>query len=364
MRIVQLITRPQRRGAEIFAVQLAEGLRNLGHEVWVISILKGEDSLKFSGKMIQLGFEGFYRVDIKGFKKLAKELDRIQPDIVQANASDTLRYGVGVKYFVKRPFKLIYRNANTISSFIRNKGQFYFNRFLHSKVDGVISVSENSKKDYLKLFRPKSIEVIPIGIDPEEIESKLKQTKNQLNGEYLIFIGSFVPEKDPIALLNIFKLVLYGSPTLKLVYLGAGPQKVELEKKIKELDLSQSVILIPNLKNIFPILSKAKALVMPSKIEGLPGVILEAMYCKIPVIAYDVGGISEVLKSGETGELIEPEDSKSFEVAILKVLNASFIEIENITSSAKELIIKNYQMDQIVKKFELFHIQLIDQNSD
>lgn len=359
MRIVQLITRPQRRGAELFAIQLAEGLKEIGHDVYVITILKGVDDLAFSGKMIHLDLEGFRKIDIEGFKKLAKELDRIQPDIVQANASDTLRYGVGVKYFIKRPFKLIYRNANTISSFIRNKGQFYYNKFLHSKLDGVISVSENSKKDYLKLFKPKSIEVIPIGIDPEEIEIKLKQNETQINGEYLIYIGSLVTEKDPLGLLDIFNQVYEEKSTLKLVYLGSGSLEIELKKRINELELGGSVILIPNQKNIFPILTKAKALVMPSKIEGLPGVILEAMYCDIPVIAYGVGGISEVLKTGKTGWLIEAEDPINFKAAILEVLNASLNEIETITSSAKELVLKNYHINQLVKKFERFYLDLI-----
>ena len=205
MRIVQLITRPQRRGAEIFAVQLAEELLKLGHKVWVISIFKGEGGLDNSANSIRLDIRGEGKINLNGFKKLSAELARIKPDLVQANASDTLRYAVGAKYFCSWKFKLVYRNANTISSFIRGKTQWYFNKFLHSHVDAVISVSENSKFDYQKLYKPKMITSIPIGIDAEEIDKKLAQEDFQYDKDYLLFVGSLVPEKDPLGLLKIYK---------------------------------------------------------------------------------------------------------------------------------------------------------------
>ena len=359
MRIVQVITRPQRRGAEIFAVQLAEELVKFGHEVWVIAILTGPGGLDYSRGIIALNLDGKRRIDFYGFKLLANKLNEIKPDLVQANAADTLRYGVAAKFLSTHQFKLIYRNANTISGFIKNKSQLFYNRFLHSKVDGVISVSEHSKLDYQKLFKAKSIQAIPIGIKPNEIDNELGQLESAIEGDYLLFIGSLVYEKDPFSFLSIFKNLLQKYLDLKLVYLGSGPLKEELEAKILNHGLAESVILIPNQKNIFPILSKAKALLMPSKIEGLPGVILEAMYCHVPVVAYAVGGIPEILISNQTGWLIDPEDSKKFEEAIAEVLNLSPDAIDKITSSAKEFVLKNYQLHQIAKKFENFYFQII-----
>lgn len=58
MRIVQLITRPQRRGAEIFAIQLAESLLKMGHKVIVVSLLEGEGEIQYSGKWMALDLKG------------------------------------------------------------------------------------------------------------------------------------------------------------------------------------------------------------------------------------------------------------------------------------------------------------------
>lgn len=352
MKIVQLITRPQRRGAEIFAVQLAEELIKLGHQVWVISIFNGDGGLSFSNGIIELNIGNNNKLDWNGFLKLATELKKIEPDIIQANASDTLRFGVAAKYFYKKHFKLIYRNANTISSFIKGRGHFIFNKFLHSHVDGVVSVSDHSMLDYVKLFEPKFIQTIPIGIDTFEIDLKLKSEDFDFDKEYLLFVGSLVSEKDPLGMLEIFKDVLKNHPNLQLIFLGSGPLKEELLLKIDDMDLNDSVTLIPNKENIFPILVKAKGLVMPSKIEGLPGVILEAMYCKVPVIAFGVGGIPEVLNE-KTGWLVSPGHLKDFSNTLKLMLEFPNKEIQKLTFTAKEVTLKKFSIKQIARDFEI-----------
>lgn len=361
MRIVQLITRPQRRGAEIFAVQLAEGLKKLGHDVWVISILKGAGGLNFSGGMIQLDLKESKVIDIKGFKKLSLELERIKPELVQANASDTLRYGVGARYFYAGNFQLVYRNANTISGFIRSKVQLYYNRWLHKHVDSVISVSEHSKADYQQLFQPKSISVIPIGIDPNDIEEKLSQEEFIMKSDYLLFVGSLVEEKDPMGLLKIFYDILKVKPGLKLIMLGSGPLKEVLGQSIQNLKISDSVLMIPTRENIFPVLAKAKALLMPSKVEGLPGVILEAMYCKVPVIAFGVGGIPEVLKNQNIGWCVNENDKTGFKSNLLKVLESDSVELEAVKVEAKNFALMNFQLELIVQRFEKLYRELLSE---
>jgi len=359
MRIVQLITRPQRRGAEIFAVQLAEQLLTLGHEVYVISILKGPGNLYFSGNFIHLDLPGNGKLDIAGFRTLAAKINEIQPEIIQANAADTLLYAVAAKYFSTWDFRLVYRNANQISSFIRNKAQLIFNQLLHRQLHAVVSVSEKSKQDYLTLFRPKHILAIPIGIDPQEIELKLPVLGKRETQNHILFVGSLVPEKDPLGMLDIFRDLLPTHPNLKLKFLGSGPLEEKLSNKIKLEGLEETVEIIPSQSNIFPILSQAKVLCMPSKIEGLPGVILEAMYCQIPVIAYNVGGIGEVVKNKETGWLVEAGDSQAFKDSILEVINSPASELEKITTAAQSLVLINYQINQIAKEFEKFYHTVI-----
>src|SRR5690606_33877678 len=161
----------------------------------------------------------------------------------------------------------------------------------------------------------------------------------ELPADFILQIGGLVEEKNPLGMLQIFKKVLKIKPDIHLVFLGSGSLKHVLEEEIQVQDLKNLVHLIPNQSNIFPVLSRAKALVMPSKIEGLPGVILEAMYCKVPVVAYGVGGIPEVLSSGRTGWCIQPSDQKVFSEAIVEILNSSAEQKSTILDQAHTQII-------------------------
>lgn len=358
MRIIQVITRPQRRGAEIFAAQLGEQLMELGHEVILVSLFQSNQNLEFRGEFIQLDLPFRGKLDIRGFYVLSKVFREINPDIVQANASDTLRMTVGARYFFKGNYQLVYRNANQISEFIKSGFQRKWIEFLMSKVDAVISVSKASKNDLLKIFSfSKPIEVIPIGVDQRSMVIKLESKLSDLPTPYLIQIGGLVPEKDPLGMVNIFHAI--ENSNLNLIFIGSGILETSLRNRIIEWGLEDRVQVIPNQENIFPYLNGAKALVMPSKIEGLPGVILEAMYCQIPVIAFGVGGIPEVVKSGETGWLVPAGDSDAFVQAVVECLSLPDQELQKINNAAKIMVTEKFQIAKIAKEFEGFYNGLL-----
>jgi glycosyltransferase involved in cell wall biosynthesis len=363
MKILQLITRQQRRGAEIFACQLASALQAKGYEVEVVSLFDGNGDLPFEGEIKSLQADHDKRFyDWKSWKKLDKFIREFQPDIIQANASETLKFAVLSQLVFGWKGQIVYRNANQISGFLNNGLQKVWNKFLLNRVAGIASVAEASANDLIQTFQLKSkpIRVIPIGIDPFEIDEKSKQESNlTLPNSFLIQIGGWVPEKDPLGMIGIFEKFSSEFPDLQLVFMGSGPLEKEIIQRIGEIDLGQRIHLIPNQQNIFPILAKAKALVMPSKIEGLPGVILEAMYCQIPVIAFGVGGIPEVVKPGETGWLVLAGDSDAFSQAILECLSLQDEARNKITDSAKELVEEKFQIGKIAEKFEVFYRELL-----
>lgn len=364
MRILQLIQKPQRRGAEIFAVQLSEELFKFGHEVLVVSLFVGKRELNFSGRMIHLDRSLSHRfLDFAGWQKLSEIIRNFQPDLVQANAADTLKFSVFSKFFFKWKAPIVYRNANQMGDFIRGRRHRFFNQFLINRLAGVVSVSEASRTDLQRnfIFDPGKSAAIPIGIDTGEIVEKLKQDSTlTLPNSFLIQIGGWVPEKDPLGMIGIFKKFSSELPDLQLVFMGSGPLEKEMIQRIGEIDMGKKIHLIPNQQNIFPILAKAKAMVMPSKIEGLPGVILEAMYCQIPVIAFGVGGIPEVVKSGETGWLVPAGDSDAFCKAILECLSLSDQARNKITDNAKKLVEEKYQIGRIAEEFEGFYRELLN----
>lgn len=356
MKILQLIQKPQRRGAEIFAAQLASHLQAMGHQVLVVGIFEGEADLPFSGECIQLKRPLKKRLyDWSGWRDFAKIIKDFQPDIIQANAADTLKFAVFSNLFFRWKTPIVYRNANQMGDFIQNGFHRVFNQILLNRVQGIASVSQASLKDLHQTFKFPLIphQVIPIGIDLLEIQQKVRQGMHcNFERPLLLQLGGLVPEKNPMGMLEIVHTLQ--DPSFDLVFMGNGPLKVALELKAQELNLTDRIHFLPNQANPFPILNQAKALVMPSKIEGLPAVILEAMALRTPVIAYGVGGIPEVL-SEQTGYCIPPGDSQAFIQAIHICLNS---DNTPKLDAAQKLVLEQYSLEKVAKQFEEFYREL------
>ncbi|GAA0880875.1 hypothetical protein GCM10009119_38450 [Algoriphagus jejuensis] len=206
--------------------------------------------------------------------------------------------------------------------------------------------------------------MLPIGIETNSVNHLANgDISIQLPESFLLQIGGLVEEKAPLAMLSIFVKLQKKYTWLKLLYVGSGSLESVLRKEIAVQGLDESVSILPSQSNIFPILSKAFALVMPSKIEGLPGVILEAMYCRVPVIAFGVGGIPEVLKNGETGWCIAPGQADDFLAAIEDVISADSKLKSQIFDKAHQLVNNSFNIEKITRQFEGFYNEILFQNS-
>ncbi len=357
MIIFQLIQKPQKRGAEIFAAQLSEKLEALGHKVVLISLFEGVCDLPFSGEIIHLNRPLSKRwFDISGWNKLAQLVKQYKPDLVQCNAGDTLKFAVLSKQIFGWKSSIVARNASTVSGYIKSKSTKKINEFLYSKTDAIISVSEHSKKDLNQLFPATKTKttVIPIGVERQTIREV--NWKNADKASFnIIHVGGFTFEKNHKVLLNIWKLFLKEQPDAKLHLFGDGPLREEIENLVNSEDLQSSVIFYGWVTNPLDYIAKADVLVLPSIIEGLPGVILEAMYCKTLVVANNVGGISEIIKPNETGFLVEKGDEFGFAI---KMKQAIDLKGDAISNEAFKLVEGNFTNEHIAKQFEKNYLKI------
>lgn len=351
MKILQLIQKPQFRGAELFACQLSKHLEDLGHKVYLISVYPGNNDLPFSGEKINLNRPVAKRwTDYEGWKQLSNLIKEHQPDVIQCNAGDTLKFAVISKKFFGWKQPVIARNASMVSLYINNPLVKLINKFLYKNANSIISVSKNSKKDINTLF-PETLQkttVIPGGIEivqPENVE--------WLGGieakKHIIHVGGFSFEKNHAGLLSIFKKFVINNPETHLHLLGEGPKKAAIQQLAAELDLSDKVTFYGWISNPTDYIAKAAVLVLPSIIEGLPGVILEAMSVKTPVVAYNVGGISEVVINNETGYLVAKNDEAVFVEAMRMIF---YIDQQHLIQKAFDLVNQEYSNTTIAKQFE------------
>jgi glycosyltransferase involved in cell wall biosynthesis len=364
MKILQIIQKGQLRGAEIFACQLSEELIKQGHEVDVLILSGTENKLtKFKLNFLFANAKlnkRFY--DFKAYREIAKIIKNGKYDIVQANASDTLKYAVFSKQIYKWKSKLIFRNANTISNFINNRIKFYLNKYIVSKTDLIISVSKFGKKDIIKLFPNihDKITYIPIGT---YIFDNIKPIKEKKTDKKLwINIGSFVPEKNHLFLIDLFYHYLLKYPNNELWLIGDGELKKEIIHRIKNYKLTNKIKLLGYRTDVIPLLKSADIMIMPSKIEGLPGVILESLSCGIPIVASSTGGIPEVVIDNVTGYVIKQFNIDNYIKNINKILSNKKLYNE-FSNNGQKLIKENYLLPIISEKFEKEYKQLLKSNA-
>jgi len=348
MKIIQIIQKPQNRGAEIFACQMANYHEKNGHEVLIISIFNGKAQLPWNKKIYSLGGNKNLRyADFKAWKKLNKIVRNFEPDIIQANSGDTLKYTVLSKFFFRWTCPIIFRNASEIGKYLNSNIKIKINRFLFRYVNRVISVSEVSEKDFLNHFpfMKDRTEVIPVGLEFAEVPGGVQFSPSK--AKHIAHVGGFSFEKNHKGLLRIFKKVLELNSNVYLHLIGDGPLRQQIESEINFLELEKNIKLYGFVDNPLSYIKAANVLVLPSIIEGLPGVLLESMYCKTPVISYNVGGVSEIV-TPETGYLVKKNNESDFVSAILEVLEKpDLIQVEK----ANIMVHKNFQNKDLADKF-------------
>ena len=362
MKILQVIQKPQFRGAETFACQLSVELKKLGHEVDVLFLFGTDDEkLPYPLNFIHLNASIKKRFwDFNAYKKLNTIITKGNYDVVQANAADTLKYTVFSKFIYGWQSKLVYRNANKISDFMTTFLKKGLNKLLMKKVDAVASVSQECFQDFVSFYPSfyKTIECLPIGVNLEIPPSYSSLTEIGITsvGPFLLNVASFVPEKNHGGLLRIFSKLLIDYPSAQLLLIGEGKLKSSIETLADELNLNNNLHFLGKRNDVLQIMPCCDMFLLPSLIEGLPGVILEAFATRLPVVAYNVGGIKEVILDNETGYLIDKNNEIQFYEAIKQCFSDNK---KTLQESAYSLVYNHYSNAILAKRFLKFYQNVI-----
>ncbi len=361
MKIIQLVNSRRLRGAEIFAGQLTTELTNLGAEVHYVALYQEDGPLVApeNGKVIDLKGKRSRLINIVLIFRLCRLVLNFQPDVVQANAGDTLKYAVITRLFTRSRFKLVFRNASLISRYLRSQVGTCTTKFLLQQADAIISVSDASRRDTIGLIPELSgrTTVVPIGIT--FIPCKRSEALSG-PGPHLVHVGGFSFEKNHAGLLRIFTHVKKEIPTAKLWLASDGPLRHQTELQARQLGIEASVTFLGSVSDPIDVIHAADALLLPSIIEGVPAVLLEAFWCGTPVVASSVGGIPEVVIHGETGWLVDPQDELAFADRVLSVLRDREGQA-TIIEAARRRVIAHHANEVIAKRFLAVYHQLTDQ---
>ncbi len=208
------------------------------------------------------------------------------------------------------------------------------------------------------------------GIDLNYFEDKKRETsylnKQLSEGRPIIgCIGSLEDRKGQSYLLKaIEKLKRNHLPNIQVIIVGDGPDEATLKSLVSELNLHSNISFFPFSRDPLKFFLMCDFVVLPSiSKEGLPNVILESFSLTIPVIASKIGGVSEIVRNGYTGILVEPRNVEDLVNAILKLWLDQTSRIKMGLNGRKVIVNRHDRKTQMFKFQEFFKSLLrIDDN--
>jgi glycosyltransferase involved in cell wall biosynthesis len=170
-----------------------------------------------------------------------------------------------------------------------------------------------------------SVIVMPVGADPTPVRpAEAAAAREQLGLEagrpLVVGVGRLDPQKGFDVLVEATARMNGASPPI-VVICGEGPARSDLEDRIRALGLGGQVRLLGNRQDAKALIAAADAFCMPSRWEGSPLALHEALAAGRPVVAAAVGGIPELLTFGQAGLLVPPEDPGALAAAVGRILS-------------------------------------------
>lgn len=371
-KILYVVTQGHWGGAQKYIFDLAE---NIAPD-FDITIAIGEPNImpdlqkKLAGnpnaKLIQLSFlvrKISPLKDILAIIELKNLYKKIKPDIIHLNSTKTGVLGsIALKFSCLKNTKLIYTAHGWIfnepMSAYKKKIYTFAEKITAKIKNKIIVLSQKEKQMALDVLRiaenkltiiPVGIANLPGGLSREEARSELgRKINSNISDKYLVgTIANFYPTKNLDNLVKALAQIKEKINNMAVVIIGDGPERKQLEDLITKFSLQNMVYLAGFLDNAEKLLPAFDLFVLPSRKEGLPYTLLEAKINKIPIIATDVGSISEIIKNKKTGLLIKPENEHELSEAILY----AFLHQEEMCQMAENgKNIGNYSQKDTTKK--------------
>lgn len=324
-------------------------LRVGGAERHATTLLAGLDRFRFSPSAVCIGEEGQLfptlaaagvaaralhrtkRQFLLALVELVGHLHRTKPDVVLVRGYSAETLGRIAAFLTRVPATVVWvQNGAGLEE--RGRLRNLVDRLLEPLTTAFVAVSQ-AAVPYLTddLGCPAGkVRVIPNGVEPAAFavgpgsKPDLAATASlglATRDPVVGIVAVLRPEKDHATLLRAMRLVHDRLPTARLLLVGDGPLRVELQRLAVELGIADRAVFAGSRDDVGALLGLMDVFVLSSTTEGLPIALLEAMAAGLPTVCTAVGGVPEVVADGETGLLVPAGDASAMADAILDLLH-------------------------------------------
>jgi glycosyltransferase involved in cell wall biosynthesis len=238
----------------------------------------------------------------------------------------------------------------------RVRSQAWTNHQTLSRLDAHIALSPTQAGliEGMARLRPGSMRVIPNGVADFRVEAEPRPVEGPIVGS----VGRLAPEKGFDLLLRALQQV----PGLTAVLAGKGPEGEPLERLAAELGVADRVLMPGFVPDARTWMAMYDVFAIPSRSEGMPLTLIEAMLASRPVVATAIGGMPDVVVDGETGLVVPPEDPDALAEA-LRVLFADDAPRSTMGRRARARAKEEFSFEKMVQSYEALYENLVQTGS-
>jgi len=304
-----------------------------------------------------LGLKMFYFF-IRYFKRF---------DIIHSHALThvTLMFSIVARLFGKKSIIKIATGGDLRKLMGSKKPAYRMLIRLLPLVNCCVSLNDHIEQELLESKVPKEkIFSITNGVDTDLFKPILpdlkSNQKNRLGLKYkttVIFVGRFEYRKGADILIDAWSRIFSRASHAELIFLGFGVEESVLKEKVKNAKMGPSVQFRGKITEVYKYLQAADIAVIPSRREGNPNALLEAMASGLPVIASRIAGIEEYVCDGMDALLFNSEDIKNLTECLMLLLHDEPLR-QKISDAARKKAAENFSIMHIAKKYNQLYERL------
>lgn len=272
------------------------------------------------------GIERSSRWDVRPWRSFLRFLRAENVDLIHAHKFGSNAWAILMARLARRPAVIAhehmwsYSESGALHRFIdrvwigREAGEF-------------IAVSEEGRRQMIEVegVRPQDITLVKNGVPRRDDRAGRAQARRTLGlDEDHVVVGTVAnlrPEKALEVLIDAGNLLSHDRPGLRVVIVGEGPEREQLERKIAKLEARDLVLMTGYRDDVPDLLAAFDVAVCCSDFEGGPLSVMEYMDAALPVVATNVGGLPELIRDGKTGLLVPPRDPAALAAASGRLLD-------------------------------------------
>lgn len=357
MKLLMIMSAIDIGGAQRFCLNICKYFNSIGYDYQVLFLRKGKSAdlrqefidnhicfLEFDCKSV-----------MRSIPQIVQYVNKVKPDVMLSTVGN-VDFAVAVaKLFIPK-VKFYIRKANVVfdnQKSVANMAKLGFEALICNKL---IALTKDMKQDYMQYgFKEKNIVVINNMIDLEYINQRIKEVVsehewfNKTTYRLIVANARMVPEKRYDVLIKAFERVEKAIPEARLMILGNGPLREQIEKMVPQ-SLKNKISFTGFQNNPYYYMYHASVFTLTSDYEGFPNVVIEALACGLPVVTTNCKtGPREIIENGKEGYVVKRGDYNAVADALIEILSNKGKRVSFSQNAIKKA--KQYDVEKIGKEY-------------